>query len=882
MRAGSRWKLFRRRLRYWLDRSPRQRLLWEEMEFHIEQMAEDLLAQGMSKQEARAAAHRKFGNMTQKAEEARSTWIARWMSDLTQDLRQSFRGMRRDAGFTAFTILIAGLGIGASTTVFSVVNALLLRPLPFRDPGRLVWITNGDDFTTTQAEHYSDLRELNQSFSDLAGWSGYYRVGDKELTGTGEPERVTSVPVTGNFFALLGVHPIIGRSFTTEECQGRYSAPPAVVLSYSFWRRRFAPDPNVVGRKLTLNNQPATVVGVLPASFDFGGVFAPGTPVDIFIPWPLNDKTKPQGNTMKVIGRLKPGATVQAAQAELSMLGKELQSRHPERNSVTPLLTPLAQHVSGRVIPSLFVLACAVGVVMLIVCANLSNLQLARMGTRQKEMALRAALGAGRFRLLRQMLTESVALSCCGAVLGLALAAAGTRELAHLHAFNLPLLESVRMDGSALLFTLVAAVASGVLFGLLPALRVTAVSLREGMQDAGRGSSGGKHHAWVRDGLVVSELAFACILLVGAGLLIRSFLRVLDVDLGFQPQRAAALRIDPSFRLSNFAQQNSFIDEVLHRTRSVPGIVAAGITDVLPLRDDRSFGVAAVGQVYERGHQPEAFIRVVSDGYFEAAGVPLRLGRGFTERDRASSELVAVVNETLARTLWPGQNPVGQAISINVGRRVMDVVGVVADVRHTALEAAGGSELYMPTRQQGDYAAMQLIVRSTLPPDNLAAGIRAALRPVDPNLPVREFVTFQDLVDRAVSPRRFLVLLLAGFAAFALMLASLGIYAVISFSVSQRVQEIGIRMALGASATDLRRSIVLRTLGLAALGLALGMAGSRALSSTLGSLLFGITTGDPVTFIEVGTLLIAVAAIAGYIPAWKASRIDPMVALRSN
>jgi predicted permease len=480
------------------------------------------------------------------------------------------------------------------------------------------------------------------------------------------------------------------------------------------------------------------------------------------------------------------------------------------------------------------------------------------------------------------MLTESVALSCCGAVLGLVLAVGGTRELAHLHAFNLPLLESVRIDGSALLFTLLAAVGSGVLFGLLPAFRVTALSLREGLQEGGRGSSGGKRHAWVRDGLVVTELAFACILLVGAGLLIRSFLRVLDVNLGFKPERAAALRIDPSFRISSFAQQNSFIDEVLHRTRSVPGIVAAGITDVLPLRDDRSFGVAAVGQVYERGHQPEAFIRVVSDGYFEAAGVPLRRGREFTERDRASSALVAVVNETLARTLWPGQNPVGQAISINVGRRVMAVVGVVADVRHTALEAAGGSELYMPMRQLGDYAAMQLIVRTTLPPDNLAAGIRTALRPIDPNLPVREFVTFRDLVDRAVSPRRFLVLLLGGFAAFALILASLGIYAVISYSVNQRVQEIGIRMALGASATDLQRRIVLRTLGLAAIGLALGMAGSRVLSSALGSLLFGITTGDPVTFIAVGAILIAVAGMAGYIPAWKASRIDPMVALRSN
>jgi len=496
-----------------------------------------------------------------------------------------------------------------------------------------------------------------------------------------------------------------------------------------------------------------------------------------------------------------------------------------------------------------------------------------------KEIATRAALGAGRSRLLRQMLTESVALSFCGAVLGLLLTVAGTRELAHLHAFNLPLLESVRIDGSALLFTLLAAVGSGVLFGLLPALQITALSLREGMQDASRGSSGGKRHAWIREGLVVSELAFACILLVGAGLLMQSFLRVLDVNLGFQPERAAALRIDPSFRMSGFAQQNSFIDNVLHNVRSLPGIVAAGISDALPLRDDRAWGVAGKGQVYPRGHMPEAYVRIVSDGYFEAAGIRLEAGRAFTERDRASSERVAVINETMARTLWPGQNPLAQTITTDGGRRV---VGVVSDVRHEALEKAGGSEMYLPMRQTGDYADMELVVRTALRPDRLAAGIRKALQPIDPRLPVSEFQTLQDLVDRAVSPRRFLALLLTGFAVFALVLASLGVYAVISYSVSQRVQEIGIRMALGASAMEVQRRILFRTLGLAALGLALGMAGSRVLSSALRSLLFGVTTGDPVTFLEVGTLLIAVAAIAGYIPAWKASRIDPMVALRSN
>jgi predicted permease len=873
------WTRFRRRLRYWLDHSERNRLLWEEMEFHIESMVEELVADGVPAQQARAIAHRRFGNMTLNSEDARTTWIARWMSDLMQDLRHSFRGMRRDAGFTAFTVLIAGLGIGASSTVFSVVNAMLLRPLPFRDPGRLVWISNGDNWTSTQTEHYSDLKELNRSFSDLAGWSGFYFPGDRQLTGAGEPERLTSVPVTGNLFALLGLEPAIGRSFTTEECQGKYSAPPAMVLSYSFWRRRFDSDPNVVGRKLTLNNQPVTIVGVLPASFDFASVLAPGTPVDIFIPWPLNDKRKPTGNTMKVVGRLKPGATVQGAQAEFTTLAKQLTSQHPERNPIGPVLMPLARHVSGRVAPALFVLACAVGIVMLLVCANLSNLQLARLGARQKEMAMRAALGAGRSRLLRQMITESVALSCCGAVLGLVLALAGTRELAHLHAFNLPLLESVRVDGNALLFTLLAAVGSGVLFGLLPALRVSALSLCEDLQDASRGSSGGKRHRWVRDGLVVSELAFACILLVGAGLLIRSFLRVLDVNLGFQPERAAALRVDPSFRISSAAQQNSFIDDLLYGARSVPGITAAGITDVLPLRDDRAWAVAARGQVYEKGHQPEAYIRVVSDGYFEAAGIPLRLGREFTERDRSSSERVVVVNETMARTLWPGQNAVGQMINTDGGRRV---VGVVADVRHTALETSGGLEMYLPMRQTGDYATMQLVVRTALAPDRLAVELRTALRPLDPNLPVREFQTFQDLVDRAVSPRRFVVILLAGFAIFALVLASLGIYAVISFSVTQRVQEIGIRMALGASAIDLQSRIVLRTLGLAALGLALGMAVARLLSSALGSMLFGVTSGDPVTFVAGGALLVAVAAVAGYIPAWRASRIDPMIALRSN
>ncbi len=862
----------------WSRITKRKADLERELQSDLALEEEEQRERGLSSEEAHYAALRAFGNPTLIREQTRATWSWNWLESLASDVKYGFRGMGRNAGSTLFAILIVGLGIGGASTVFSVVNALLLRPLPFRDPAQLVWISNGENYST-QAEHYSDLREQNHSFSDLAGWSGTYSAGDRELTGEGEPERLTSVPVTQNFFALLGVEPLIGRSFTREESQGKYSAPPAMLLSYGFWRRRFRSDPNVVGQKLTLNGQPVMVVGVLPPSFDFAGVFAPGNPVDIFIPWPLTDNTKPTGNTMNIVGRLKPGVTVAGAQAEFTALAKRLVSQHQERNPIFPRLVPLEQHVSGQVRPALMVLMCAVGVVMLIVCANLAHLQMARMGTRQKEMAVRAALGAGRFRLLRQVLTESVILSCCGAALGLLLTVAGTRSLAHLSAFNLPLLASVRVDGSTLAFTLFAAVASGVLFGLAPALQVPVYKLREGLQDAGRESSGSSRQGWFRDGLVVSQFALACVLLVGAALLMQSFLRVLDVNLGFQPEHAAALRIDPGFRISSAAQQNSFIDDVLHRVRSVPGITAAGISDVLPLDGDRGWQVGAKGQVYDKAHHPEAFIRVISDGYFEALGIQLKSGREFTESDRAASEPVVMVNETLARTLWPGQDAVGKMMTQDGGRRV---VGVVADVHHGGPESLGGSEMYLPMRQTGDYAAMRLVVRTALPPASLAAGIRTVLRPLDPNLPVTEFQTLQGLVDKVVSPRRFLVLLLSGFALFALLLASLGIYALISCSVNQRTKEIGIRMALGASSGLVRRGVLATTLRLALVGVVLGTLGSFALSKWIESLLFGTTPTNPAVFSSVGLLLCAVALIAAYVPARRASRIEPLRALRTE
>jgi predicted permease len=805
-----------------------------------------------------------------------------FLENLRRDVRYAVRTLLRDAGFAAFAILIVGLGVGASCTVFSVVNTLLLRPLPFRDPGRLVWIANHQDETndmsgkTSQTDYLLDMRARNQSFEDLAAYYAFYGLGDAKMIGDGQPERLTSVPVTQNFFPMLGVEPQIGRQFTAEEC--KQNGPRVTLLSDGLWRRKFAADPNIVGRALSFDGGPVTVVGVLPPTFDFSTIFTPGSRVDMFEPLPLSPEINRQGNTVAIIGRLKPGVSVESARAETAVLGKLLMAAHKERNDFEPKVSGLAQHVSGQLRPTLLVLACAVGVVMLIVCANLSNLLLARGAGRQKEIAIRAAMGAGRGRLIGQMLTESVVLSCCGAAVGLLLAFIGTRALAHLTSVSIPLLSDVRIDARVLGFTLVAALLTGLLFGLVPALQVQDLKLHDTLKDSNRGSSQGRGHAWIRGGLVVSEIGLACVLLVGAGLLIRSFLRVLDVNMGFRPERAAALRIDPNSSYKTQEQKNSYFTEALHRVMDVPGMEGAGLSDSLPLGHNRSWGVAAKGVVYTPQDYPIGFPRIISDGYFRAMGIPLKKGRDFTERDTKGALNVIIINETLAKNLWPGQDPIGKIVRADDPERT--VVGVVGDVHHMALEEASGNEFYIPMRQTQDYGTVDLVVRTSMPTAELASRLREALRPIEPDLPTANMRTLQTMVDRAVSPRRFVVWLLGGFAGFALVLASLGIYAVISYSVSQRTQEIGIRMALGASAEMLQRNILLQTLGLAGMGMVVGVVASWALARTLSGLLFGVTSSDPVTFAGMLVILTGVAALAGYLPARRASRIDPMEALR--
>jgi predicted permease len=852
-----------------------------ELGSHLEMAIEDNLRRGLTPEEARRQALVRLGTPAMASELHREARGLPALDSLLQDLRYAFRSLRRDSGFTTFAILIVGLGIGASSTVFSVVNTLLLRPLPFPDAERLAWVSNrnssGLSDQTTQVGYLIDLRRMSRSFSDLAAYFAFYSIGGEHLTGSGEPERLTGVPVTENFFPLLGVQPVLGRLFTDEEC--KWNGPKAVLLSYGLWERRFNSDPGIAGRNLTINDKPVTVAGVLPRSFDFSTVFAPGTHVDLYTPFPLAPQTDRWGNTLAIVGRLKPGVSLGAAKAELAILAAQLTKARPNQNSFEGNISSLAEHVSGRLRLAVVVLASAVFVVMLIVCANLSNLLLARAASRHKEMAIRTALGAGRSRLVRQMLTESMTLSCCGAALGLAVAVLGTRALSRLEAVSIPLLHEVRTDATSLAFIAVIAVVTGLVFGLAPALQTQSGALHGALKEGGRGGTDSKHRTWLRNSLVVAEIAFACVLLVGAGLLIRSFLRVLDVDLGFRPERAAAMRVDPGPGFTTGEQFNNYWSEVLQRVRNIPGVEAAGISDVLPLGVNRSWGAGVKGRQYPPGQYPNAFVRVVSDGYIRAMGIPLRAGRDLTERDGPGAPSVLLINETMARTLFPGEDPIGQIIGDRPERRI---VGVVGDVRHLSPEAGAGLEMYLSIRQTRDWSEADLVVRTKLPPATLASTVRATLKPIQPNLPANDFRTLQQLVDKAVSPRRFLVLLLGGFALFALVLASLGIYGVISYTVSQRAQEIGIRMALGASAGGLQRRILRQTLGLATIGMAVGAGASWALARAVSGLLYGVTSTDPVTFGAMLAVLTIVAAVAGYLPARRATRTDPMAALRAS
>ena len=795
------------------------------------------------------------------------------------DIRYTLRTLRRDAGFFIAAVLIIGLGVGANTAIFSVVRALLFRPLQFQASNRLVWIANsgGDQSgVTTRVINYLDWRRLNHSMEDMAAYFAFFDYGTYNLIGVGEPERLVGVGVSQNFLSFLGVHPELGRNFTGDEA--KWNGSPAVILTHGLWQRRFGSDSHIIGRAITLNDRATTVVGVLPASFDFSTVFTPGSRVDMITDFPLTAETNRWGNTLAVLGRLKPGVTVQQAQAEFTMLSHRMYEARKDNWAFGAKLTSLQQYLTGRFRRGLLVLLWAVGAVLLIACTNLSNLMLARAASRRKEMAIRSALGASRWRLIRQTLTESFLLSIFGAAVGLAIAYAAIRYLTLIRAVSIPLLRTVTLDAPALLFTIAAALATGLLFGIVPALQTAGADESEALKDTGRGMSEGRHAAWTRRILVVSEVALACVLLVGAGLLIRSFIRVLNVNLGFQPESAAAWRIDSGGKYSNAAQRVAFYDRLVRSVETVPGVESAGITDALPLSRDRSWSVHVNGVVYPKGW-PDSHPRLIDWRYLKTMKIPFIAGRDFDERDTATSDSVVIVNEKMARELWPNRNPIGQIVL--VGNDPRKVVGEVGNVRHQALEEEGGLEMYLPITQSGN-GSVELVVRTRMPVESLASSVRTTLRSVDPGLPTAEYQELGELIDKAVSPRRFMMFLLGAFAIAALLLASIGIYGVVSYTVRQRTQEIGIRMALGASAALVQRQVMTQTIALVSSGIAIGIVAALLLARLTASLLYQMEPTDPVSFIATVAVLLAVAVLAGYLPARRASRVDPMSALRTG
>jgi len=870
------------RLRAFFRKTPLDRDLDAEMASHLAFATEENLRRGLSPEEASRQALVRFGGIVQAGELHREARGLPALDVLLQDLRYTFRTLRRDRGFAGAAVLILALGIGANIAVFSVVNTILLRPLPFRDPQGLVWMASdrgvgGLSAVTYTVAAYEEFLRHNRSFQDVTAFDPYFGDTDYKLTGRGEPQQVAGVAVAGNFFPILGVQPALGRLFTPEECQkgGR----PAALLGHFFWQRQFAADPGIVGQAILLNNLPVTVVGVLPASFDFGAVFAPGLQIDVYVP-AIMDLYRNTGNTLALVGRLKPGVAVAQAQAEVDVLMPQIRAAHKDWfDDYATAMTELKDHVSGKLRRSLVVLWCAVGLILLIVCVNLSNLLLARAAARSKEFALRSALGAARARIVRQLLTESLVLAGAGAVLGLALAFAVTWYLARQGSIALPLLSTVRVDAAALGWTLLIALAAAILFGLAPSLKISGGNLQDTLKDAGHGMSAGRKHDRMRAILVVSEVALACVLLVGAGLLLRSFLRVLDVDLGFRPTRAAAIKIDYNDG-GKRERRGAVLQEILHRVSAIPGIQSAGIVDMLPLDRNRSGGLQAKGRIYGKGEDPgAAFEYVVTPGYLRAMGMQIREGRDFSWQDTPTSEPVVIVNQTAARCHWPGQDPLGRTALID-GRDAR-VVGVISDVRESGVEQGSGLEMYLP-ETQADPEGAELVVRARVPLEALAPSVMRTLRAYNPEQPAAEFRPIQSIVDRAVSPRRFFVLLVAIFAGLGLLLASLGIYGVISYAVTRQTQEIGIRMALGATTERVQLGVIGRTMRLVLAGIVVGSITSLVAAQSIAALLFKTEPTDSAAFAGTVLLLIAVALIAGYIPARRASRIDPMVALRGN
>jgi putative ABC transport system permease protein len=858
----------------------------DEIEAHLRLLTERYVRQGMTQDEAASAARHQFGNVTLLQEANREMRGFRFIETFLQDLRYGVRMLRRNPGFTCVAVLTLALGIGANTAIFSVVNAVLLRSLPYRDPDRLVRVSYyrerlGIDFAL--GAEFLEWRDQAKAFEQIAA----YRFDTADLSGDGEPERLAAGRISADLFATLGVAPALGRPFTSaEEIAG---GPPVVILSDGLWRRRFGGDPQVIGRAITLDGQSRTVIGIMPDGFRFSEKPELWLPLALDVTENLNRK---QIVRVGVIARLKTGVTPEAARADLSVILDRQQQAFPKIYSryvgLQVRVTELIESLVGNVRLALLVLLGAVVCVLLIACANVANLLLARSAARQKEMAIRAAVGAGRLRLVRQLLTESLLLSLLGGAAGLLAAKWGVKLLVAMSPDWIARIEESRVDGRVLGFTCAVMVLTGLLAGIFPALQASKADVNETLKaqstiGGARSGRGGLQRAL--PALMITELALALVLLVGAGLMSKSFLRLLDVPKGFNPDGVLTLVLSPNPAKypDGSPQRNAYCREALARVQALPGIQFAGLASKTPLEGvyELMWFQIEGRPPFEQGEGPTVDVNLISPDYFQTMGIELRAGRQFTIQDETAPPRVIIINETMARRLFPNENPVGHRLLM--GKAPRTIVGVVSDTRHLSLDQEVRLEVYQPSG-----SARNLAVRVAPGQNNpasisvLAAAIRNQVRSIEPNEPVNQVVALDDRLSksRAVAGRRFQVLLLGIFAAVALVIATVGIYGVISYAVSQRTHEIGIRMALGAQVGDVLRMVIWRGMRLTLISVVVGLAASLALTRVMKNLLFQVKTTDPATYALIALLLVGVALIASYIPARRATKVDPLQALR--
>jgi len=865
------------RLRSLFRRGQVEAELNEELRYHLERQIEVNTAAGMSVEEARYAALRAMHGLDQRKEECRDMRRVRLIEDLWQDFRFSLRSLLKRPGFTAIALLALALGIGANTAIFSLVNAVILQPLPYRDPDRLISVY-GTRNRSTQGSvgptDFLDYRSQNKTFEQFAA-SGSMML-PMNLTGSGEPERLNASIITGNYFDTFGVRPALGRGFSLEN--EKTGQDHVTVLSHAFWQTRFGGDPNIVNKTINLDGKAYEVLGVMPAE-----VVLP-QPAQLWVP--INFDADPEmkmrnARFLRGIGRLKEGVTLDQAQTDTDLIAAQLEQQYPDSNTGWSLrLIPLREILVGGSRTMLFILFGAVGFVLLIACANVANLLLVRAAARQKEIAMRTALGASRLRIIRQMITESLLLAIFGGALGALLAVAGVKLLVSLGEDNIPRTANVKIDATVLAFTLLISLATGLLFGLAPAIRTMKENLVDALKDGIRGGSEATVKNRTRSLLVVFESAIAVMLLIAAGLLIRSLVALQNVDPGFDPNNVLTLRVDlPRQKYNTPEKASNFFEQLETRVAGLPGVEAVGLITDLPLSGEardmpyRVEGRPATSDI--------AFVdfRRVNKNYFSAMRIPLRRGRNFTEQEVRQSDKAIVVSQAFVDSVFPNEEALGKRLIIWSGIKdePYEIIGIVGDIRDQSLQGEPSATMYVPTRE---LLFVNLVIRTQGDPLSLVGGVRKEVNALDPDQPIAAIRPMTEWVAMSAAGARYRTTLLGLFALLAMILAATGIYGVMSYSVAQRTQEIGVRMALGARPLDVLKLVVRQGMMLALIGVIVGLAGALALTRVMSSLLFGVTERDPITFVAVAALLIVVAFISCFVPAHRATRVDPLIALR--